>query len=99
VGAGPLVTWGMPAVGTADRYDVLLIELAVATGGGTQQMRQIAFSTTQTQLQIADWLLQPGMTYVVKITARSTAGYSESAPNVTRVPFGSADFVSAEFTP
>jgi hypothetical protein len=98
VGTGPLVSWGPPALGTADYYVVLVIELG-ATAGTTQQTRTVLFRTSTTAVQLPDWLLQPGKTYVVKITAHHMPGYVEAAPNTYRVPHGYADFLSAEFTP
>ncbi len=92
----PVLTWGPPAVGTPDVYEVRILRLFTRPSTPDMTLNEVVanFFTKGRRLQVPPGVLQSGETYAVRIAAKVTPGV-----DLTRSPFRSnilVDYSSAE---
>ena len=94
----PTIAWQPPAVGTPTLYSVLVQQIA-ASGSATVVVSNRRFNTADTNLTIPRGVLASGKTYIVRVTARASAGHDLSqAPSQFLLPYGEADATSGILT-
>lgn len=99
VGTSPTITWEAPVLGTATSYAVVVHGVETSKAG-VNVTRLATFHTNATSLQLPEGVLTPGSSYVLTITAISAKGADlTSRPLVGTLPYASADYVTARFTP
>ena len=94
----PTIAWQPPAVGTPTLYSVLVQRIG-PSGNATVLLANHRFNTADTSLTIPSGVLASGNTYIVRVTARDSAGHDLSqAPSQFLLPYGEADATSGILT-
>jgi hypothetical protein len=99
VGASPTITWDAPSTGIATDF-VVAIQAVDASSEGVSVKTIATLHTKATSLRLPPGVIASGNTYVLTITAVSAPGADLTAqPFIGSLPFASADYVTAWFTP
>ncbi|PTL80461.1 hypothetical protein DAT35_27890 [Vitiosangium sp. GDMCC 1.1324] len=99
VGTTPVVSWTVPALGTANRYQVRLYVLSASATGGTTRTQVGYFLTSQTQFRVPPGFLVAGKTYYLQINAQYMPGSSPDLPFMAGPSFHYASALTSSFQP
>ena len=94
-GLVPTISWREPATGTATRYAVV-VRTVVTSATGVDITPVATIYTTERSITMPCGLLVAGSSYVLTITAIAA---SDPMPLAGTLPYASADYVTARFTP
>jgi hypothetical protein len=91
----PVFTWAPPALGTPDVYEVRILRLFTRPNTPTSTSNELVANifTKARRVQVPPGVLQPGQTYVVRLSAKVTPGV-----DLTQSPYQSdrlVDYSSA----
>jgi hypothetical protein len=87
----PVIKWGVPSIGSADRY------LVTATSPGNTAFTMLLVAPA-TELQVPPKALTSGLQYVFTIRALKSAGFDPKIPLRMNVPYGYADLATSLVT-
>lgn len=99
VGTLPLLSWAVPATGTANYYLVRLYELFATATNSTSRLLVTSFTTAQTQVRLPPGVVVPGKFYYAEVDSVADPLANPNTPYIHGARYQFAMAVTGRFQP